>query len=232
MKCLDSQNTIYERLLELPLFQGHSKEDLTSILTKIKVDFGNYRKGQTIVKQDDPCREIVFLMSGEVNVSRTSLHKDLLFVEDFKAVQSFGAETLFGLRQNFSYTLTAKDEVRTFVVDKSGIVNSLFNYDVFRYNLLNMLTTRIQRCNQVLWLSEEENIERSFVLLCRRNFIHPAGPKVIEGGMVALARMMNRPRIHVSNMLNSLAEAQMVVLGRKKIIIPHLEKLIAHSSSL
>lgn len=231
MRLPASHDSIYDRLLELPLFQGHSREDLTSMLGKIKVGFGLYKKGQTIVRQDDPCREIVFIMEGEAALSRTSLHKDILFTEQFKSAGSFGTETLFGLRRNYSYTITALDEVKTFVVSKEGVINHLFNYEVFRFNLLNMLTTRIQRCQQVLWLPEDENIERSFVLLCRRNFFYPAGLKTVEGGMVALARMMDRPRIHVSNMLNNLAQQQLVSLGRKKIIIPRLEKLIAHCSN-
>ena len=232
MKYVDPPFSIYERLLELPLFQGHSKEDLTSILTKIKVEFGKFRKGQHIILQDDPCRDIIFLMDGEVEVSRTSLHKDLLFVEHFKALRSFGTEALFGLRQNYSYSITALSEVKTFVVSKASVINYLFNYAVFRYNLLNMLTTRIQRANLLLWMPEEESVERSFVLLCKRNFMHPAGTKVIEGGMVSLARMMDRPRIHISNMLNSLAEQQLVVVGRKKIVIPYFEKLLSYCSNL
>ncbi len=220
------QNSVYDKILELPLFQGHSREDLTAILSKVKVEFARYRKGQIVVRQDDSCRNIIFLIEGEVAVSRTSLRKDILFSEQFSAFRSFGTETLFGLRQSYCYSVTALNAVNTFVVDKEGVTGRLLNYEVFRYNLLNMLTTRIQRCQQVLWLPEEDDIERSFVLLCKRNFIHPAGTKTIEGGMVALARMMNRPRIHVSNMLNALEKRRLVSLGRKKITIPSFEKLI------
>ena len=72
--------SIYEKLLELPLFQGHSREDLTSMLTKIKVDFRHFKAGHEIVAQHDPCREIFFLMDGEVVASRCSFLKELLSV--------------------------------------------------------------------------------------------------------------------------------------------------------
>ena len=42
---------IYDQLLQLPLFQGHSREDLTAILAKIKVDFRTFRPKQEIVRQ-------------------------------------------------------------------------------------------------------------------------------------------------------------------------------------
>jgi len=100
--------SIYDKLLELPLFQGHSREDLTSILAKIKVDFRNFHKGQVIARQDDPCQNFIFLMDGEVNVQRTSQRKDLVFTEHFVAPNAFGIETTFGLRQNFTHTIIAE----------------------------------------------------------------------------------------------------------------------------
>lgn len=217
---------IYDRLLELPLFQGHSREDLTSILTHIKVDFRSFRKGQAIVVQDQPCQNIIFLIDGEVILSRYSPHNELLFSEFFSAPNAFGMDTLFGLRQNFHHAITANSNVRTLVISKQNVIGHLFPYEVFRYNLINTLTTRLQRQERLLWASEEEDIAKRFVLLCKRNFAYLGGCKQIDGGMVQMAQMMNETRIHVSNMLNDLEAKGLLELGRKKIIIPRLEELI------
>lgn len=222
-----SSSSIYDKLLELPLFQGHSKEDLTYILTKIKVDFRTYHRGQTLTRQDDPCRELFFLMEGELRTERTSQRKDLIFVEYYNSPTTFGIETIFGLRQNYNQSIIASAESKIFVVDKYAIINYLFHFDVFRYNMLNALTTRIQQTERLLWMTTEESIEQAFIQLCKRNFTRPAGYKIIEGGMVSLAHTMNRSRIQVSNMLNSFENNGLVKLNRKKIIMPRLEKLIA-----
>lgn len=112
------------------------------------------------------------------------------------------------------------------MVDKYSVINYLFGYEVFRFNMLNKLTAQIQRNTQLLWTQGDNSLEQNFILLCKRNFTHPAGYKQIEGGMVSLAHAMNTPRIHISNMLNRLEEKQLVTLSRKKIIIPQLERLI------
>ena len=218
--------SIYDKLLELPLFQGHSREDLTSILSKIKVDFRNFRKGQVLAAQDDPCQNFIFLMDGEVTLQRISPNKSLTFTEQFAAPNAFGIETTFGMRQNFSHTITAATDVRTLVVSKHNIINYLFSYEVFRYNMLNYLTTRIQRSNQLLWTPESDNITKNFIRLCKCNFTYLGGQKQIEGGMVSLAGMMDETRIHVSNMLNELEKRGLVKLTRKRIIIPQLQQLI------
>lgn len=218
--------SIYDKLLELPLFQGHSREDLTSILTKIKVDFRNFRAGQVIATQDSPCQNFIFLIDGDVTVQRTSQRKDLVFTEKFAAPNAFGIETTFGMRQNFSHTITALTNVRTLVVSKHNIINYLFGYEVFRYNMLNYLTTRVQRTSQLAWAPIDDDITRKFIHLCKCNFTYHGGEKQIVGGMVALAKMMNETRIHVSNMLNDFEARGLIELNRKKIIIPHLEELI------
>ena len=223
---MSAPTPIYDRLLELPLFQGHSREDLTAILAKIKVDFRNYRPGQTIVCQDDPCRHIILLMDGEISLRRTSLHKDIIFVEHFTAPHVIGADTVFGLRQNYTHTIKACTEVRTLMLSKQNITDHLFSFDVFRYNMLNLLTTRIQRSNQMLWAPDEGDTTRRFVALMKRNFIYHGGYKQIDGGMVALARMMNETRSRISAMLNALHERQLINISRKRIDIPRFEELI------
>lgn len=220
---------IYDRLLELPLFQGHSREDLTTILTHIKVDFRSYRKGQTIVAQDQPCQNLIFLIDGEVALTRFSPHNELMFSEYFAAPNAFGMDTMFGLRQNFNHSIHANSDVRTLIISKQNVISHLLPYEVFQFNLINTLTTRLQRQERLLWATEEEDITKRFVLLCKRNFTYLGGNKQIDGGMVQLAGMMNETRIHVSNMLNDLEKRGLLTLGRKKIIIPHLEELIQNA---
>lgn len=223
---MEEQTTIYDSLMELPLFLGHSREDLATILKNIQKEFRSFRKGRVIVSQEDPCRHIVLLMEGDVSLSRTSLHKDLVFTEHFHAPNSIGTETVFGLRQNFSHTITALGDVKALMLSKQNIIDHLFSYEVFRYNMLNMLTTRIQRSNQMLWAPDEGDTTHRFVALMKRNFLYHGGTKQIDGGMVALARMMNETRARVSAMLNTLQAQGLITLSRNRITIPHLEELI------
>lgn len=240
---------IYDRLLELPLFQGHSREDLTRILTHIKVDFRTFRPKQQIVTQDSPCTGLIFLLEGDMVMARESYNHSLCFEEYFHAPNVFGIDALFGLTQNFNYSLTAakppadlspalsiqdppmhagKDDykVRTLWLSKQNIITHLFSYEVFRFNLINLLTTRIQRQNRLLWAAQENDITKKFVRLCKCNFYYLGGRKQISGGMVQVAEMINDSRSRVSRMLNDLERRGLITLNRSKIIIPRLERLI------
>lgn len=220
------QSSIYDKLLQLPLFQGHSRGDLTDIMTKIKVDFRSFNKGQIIAKQDDPCRHIVFLIEGEVQLTRTSLHKDLIFVEPFSAPAAFGIDTVFGLRQSFSHTITAHSDVRTLVLSKQNLADHMFAHEVFRYNMLNLMSTRIQRSNSLLWAPDEGDTLHRFVAMLKRNFLYLGGHKEILGGMVSLAKMTGETRLRISQILNTLEQQGLIILSRKRIIIPRLEAIL------
>ena len=47
--------TMYDKLLQLPLFQGMSKFDFTDILEKVKIHFNKYEPGSCLVRQDTLC---------------------------------------------------------------------------------------------------------------------------------------------------------------------------------
>ena len=45
-------NTMFDTLLQLPLFQGLAQEDFTNILGKVKLSFTKHKAGEVIVKAD------------------------------------------------------------------------------------------------------------------------------------------------------------------------------------
>ena len=59
--------TMYDTLLQLPLFQGLCKNDFTSILGKVKLHFRKYNADEIIVEQGEPCTELIFLLNGEIS---------------------------------------------------------------------------------------------------------------------------------------------------------------------
>ena len=53
--------TMYDTLLQLPLFQGLCKNDFTNIIGKVKLHFRKYNADDIIVEQGAPCTKLIFL---------------------------------------------------------------------------------------------------------------------------------------------------------------------------
>lgn len=64
--------TMFDTLLQLPLFQGLCHEDFTSILDKVKLHFIKHKVGETIIESGSPCKQLCFLLKGEVSIVTSS----------------------------------------------------------------------------------------------------------------------------------------------------------------
>ena len=73
--------TMYDTLLQLPLFQGLCKNDFTNIIGKVKLHFRKYNADDIIVEQGAPCTQLIFLLNGEIESPKqpiTDIHTPYL----------------------------------------------------------------------------------------------------------------------------------------------------------
>ena len=59
---------IYDQLLQFPLFQGMSHDDLEIVAGHIRFGFMKASAGKRIVSAGDPCNQLYFVISGMVKV--------------------------------------------------------------------------------------------------------------------------------------------------------------------
>ena len=54
--------TMFDTLLQLPLFQGLCHEDFTNILEKVKLHFTRHKAGEPLIKSGEVCDRIGTLL--------------------------------------------------------------------------------------------------------------------------------------------------------------------------
>ncbi len=220
------QDSFYKTLLQQPLFQGLGYNDLTEIVSKVKMHFLKFSEGSVIRLETDPCRNLLFLLKGELKVSHGSTNNRVVFTEELKTPAVVGAENIFGVSQYHNRTYMAETDIQTLTISKDSVSQVMLNYDVFRFNMLNMLSTRLQRADRTLWETPSASLTRRFLQVCQHNFTQPSGKKEIIGKMVDLAVYIDATRLNLSRVVNRLEENGLVRLERKKVIIPKLEALV------
>ena len=216
---------MYDKLLQLPLFQGLGKNDFTQILEKVKFHFHKYAPGTILVREEEACDKLIFILDGEIQAEAYDSTQRYVLQETFKAPHIIEPYSLFGMRPNFSATYTAATETNTLTIRKKYVLEQLNNYDVFAINYLNMLSNRAQTANNKLWNSHigctKEKLMNFFALRC----VIPYGKKTLFITMEDLASLIDDTRINVSRALNEFQEKGILTLGRKKITIEDLAKL-------
>jgi CRP-like cAMP-binding protein len=214
--------TMYDTLLQLPLFQGICKEDLTQILGKVKLHFLKYEAKSNIVRGGDVCSKLIFLLSGEV-LSTHSFKKDFVFMEHVPTPYLIEPYSLFGIDIHYTASYIAHTNVDVLEIEKSFVVNELLNYEIFRFNYINIISNRAQTLHTRLQQNIPDTAEKKIIYFISLHSTFPGGKKRLRIKMNDLAQHLNETRLNISKALNSFEEKGWVELHRKEIIIPAME---------
>ena len=222
------ETTMYDNLLQLPLFQGLCKDDFTTLIEKVKLHFITCKEGETIATQDEICNRLLFILDGEATVKRTDNEHHYSLTEHLDAPHIIEPYSMFGMYPTFKATYKAKTEVKLLSINKPYIYNELHKYEIVRINYLNLLSNTCQSAHRKLWNSHHGTMEAKIAHFLTNRCLKPQGEKVLHITMEDLGSLIDETRMNVSRLLNELQQNELLQLRRKEIYIPSLEKLTAH----
>lgn len=214
------------RLLELPLFQGLGKNEFIEMVERVHFVCRKLSTGTTIVKQDDSCRSLIFVLSGDVRVSGYGDNHAYVLNEQLHAPQVVQPDNLFGLNTTYTRTFTAETEVEVMEIEKSVVRDILFDYTIFRFNYLNLLSHNLQQSHRSRWRSLPEDLPHRFVRFLADRCCRPAGQKELCIKMTQLAKELDATRLNVSMMLRELERQGKLHLHRERIVVPAFQDLL------
>lgn len=225
------ETNFFQRLVNIPLFQGISRDDFISIAEKVHFDFHTIHPGDTIVSVDDPSDHLICIIQGVVSKEMRADDGSYLFREITDKPTVIQPDRLFGLRPRYSATFTAVKETSILSIPKHEVRDILFGYVTFHLNYLNFVCSAKQLWESRLWRRLPDPLEQRFIHFIMARATRPAGRKELVIGMVELANELVTTRLNVSKMLNKLKNDDLIYLSRGHIVIPELEKLILRHKS-
>ncbi|MCR5179735.1 MAG: Crp/Fnr family transcriptional regulator [Bacteroidaceae bacterium] len=219
---------MFDTLLSLPLFQGLSPDDLTRILESTRLDFDTVGQGTCLMKQDHPCEALTYVLQGDVALTTQSADRSWSVEETLAVPAVAGLDVLYGRRRNYRYSLTAREETRVLHMDKRTVGALVAYFEVFRINVLNMLTSSIARREQLTWLPAEIGLEGRIRSFMKTHVEHPAGQKVFYISQLQLGNYLGEDKRRISKALHHMQETGLLRLERRSIAVPHFEELMKH----
>lgn len=137
--------SMYEKLMELPLFQGVSRDKLSELIEKTPFHFVKYTRGEQIVSVNDVCSHIRFIISGDVHIDIASANMKVVVSETLSGPEVIGPDYLFGRNTFYPFNATALTDCGILQIVKSDFINILMSDKVFLFNMLNMLSRNSQK---------------------------------------------------------------------------------------
>ncbi len=217
---------LYDKLLQSPLFLGMSKEDMNKIVEQTKFGFLKIAPEKIIIKEGERCEYVYYLTNGSMSISKSADDNSYTITEDIHAPYLFQLENLFGLTQQSSYTFKSSTTCNLITIDKDEIMKLSDHFLIFKINVLNLLSARIQKMTRHSWHKHPDDIRSLIIRFIKDHCAYPAGKKKIRIRMETLARELNDGRLNISHELNKMSEEKLINLHRGGFVIPALEKLL------
>ena len=217
--------TMYDKLLQLPFFQGMTHDDFTEIVGKTKLEFARHDRKSVLAQAGDPCRKLIFLLSGELSAQASAADESYILTEIYNTPCVLEPQAMFGLNSSFSHTYTAETNVQVVSIDKRYVMHTLWKYDIFRINLMNIMCSRAQRQRNYLCRPLPDGLAARIIDFIERRCEIPTGYKSLKIKMEELARNIHETRLNVSKTLNRWESLELIELKRGEIIIFDLDIL-------
>ncbi len=216
---------LYDKLLMIPLFTGMSKNELERIVEKTKFLFRKVEKGQYVVRQEEICARLVFQLDGCLRVETLADDHGYTVLEEQAGCHILQPECAFGLRQRFTSSYKALTACYLISIDKNETLRLASDSLIFRLNLINILSTSLQKQRRKAWRRVPRSLEERIVRFFVDHSVHPTGRKIFKIKMERLAEEINGSRLDVSRCLNTLQCKGLVGLHRGIIDVHALEQL-------
>ena len=217
---------IFDQLLQFPLFQGMSRDDLEIIAGHIRFGFVKIPAGRLVAEVGDACQQLYFLINGSLKVETSSEDYGYTVTEHFSAPYVLQQEAVFGYYQRYTHNYTTISDANFLTIEKEELLRLLEDFLVFRLNLVNFFATQSQKHSRLLWQRSPQDLRGRVVRFLTSHCLYPAGQKTFSILMEQLALELNDSRLNVSRVLNQLQRDGLVELHRGKIVVPQLERLL------
>ncbi len=216
-------SSTYDLLRLMPLLQGVSLDDFHEILEKCPFDFQKASQGDTIQKQNAPCQELIYLVSG--TLFSIHQHPGYTIEETIEAPLLIEPYSFMGYNPCYHSSYVAKEEVSYLVLRKQEILDLLCNYPIIRINLLNILSRRVQILREKQFMPIGNDTREKILYWLQRVCDIPHGEKQIHIRMEDLGQNIGHTRVSVSQALALWKEQGFVSVYRKRLHITDLRQL-------
>lgn len=217
---------MYESLLRLPYFQGMSKDNITSILEKVTIEFKRYSQDDAIFHQGEKCDKLVILIQGTIYGTRTSSDGTYSITEELLSPQAIEPYSIFGYDASFQREYKAKDECTLLTIDKQHLFGELSRHNIFIINFLSTICRRVQQQQRDVWQQTHTSIPGRIARFIARRCDSPKGEKQITIKMERLATLLCETRLNISKALNEMQSIGYLTLHRGSMTIHSLDKML------
>ena len=218
-------NTIYDTILSLPLFQGIERLRLIDVLEKISLHFEKYQKDDIIVQKGKDCRQLIFLLKGNVICETVDKSGKFSIYEKIKGQAVLYPAFLFGKDTRYPATIKAADNVSIMSVGKRQVFDLLREEELFLLNFLNIVSNKAQTSFDKITSLSGTDLKKNLAFFILSLTEKGSSDIHIKSSQQDLADFFGVARPSLLKAVNELTEAGIIKYRRREITVLDMQKL-------
>lgn len=217
--------TMFEKILQLPLFQGLTTNEISEVLSHIRLDFVNYQAGDEFVIQGDACKGLIYIIHGEIASEYRDSQGRFTFSEKLPQTGVIEPYNMFGMFQKYSRSYIFTTDGCTLTIEKPMVLKYLMSNNIIKINLLNIVCNRYQQTQRLLCDYPEDTVKNKIVKFLLSYSSIPKGGKEVHIKMTDMAKIIHETRLNVSKALNIMQKEGLIILQRNMLTIKNIKDL-------
>lgn len=139
------KRSMFETLMELPLFRGASRQRIADVVGMAKFHFVKFAPGDHVLRAGETCTHIKFILSGKVRLTISNADSRFSVSQTLEGPAVISPDFLFGRATNYPCTGIAETTASILQIEKSEYLKILHTDSVFLINYLNYLSMNAQK---------------------------------------------------------------------------------------
>ena len=219
-------NSMYQQLMQLPLFQGVSTEKITALVEKLPFHFLKFADGERIFTAGDPCTHLKFIVSGQVRLETPFSNLRVVLSQVLVSPHVLAAEYLFGRETLYPYTAIADGSCGILQLLKSDYIKMVNSDKVFLFNILNDLSSGCQRSASSAMAVRDGSVTERLATLLDTLLVPGAADVEISYKQKDLCNLLGTQRTTLVATLDRLSDEDIIEYDSGKLKLIDLPKLI------
>lgn len=142
--------SIFTKLVELPLFRGVTTNTMARVVGKTRFSFMKYLPANVIISAGNEIPGVLFLLGGSVRMETKSENGRLVISQHLAAPDVLVPDFVFGRDTTSPSTITAVTTANILQISKPDYLDILGMDHVFMLNYLNLLSLDAQKSQRAL----------------------------------------------------------------------------------
>ena len=215
-----------ERVCQSKLFKMMDQSEIKEILDSFHILKKDFEKDQVIVLEGDECSFIGLILSGMIEVKKSSVSGKEYTITTLSQGDTFGEAVIFSSANTFPATIVSKTKTEVIFIPKHAIIEMCKKNEKFLYNFLNLLSDRILLLNTKLKENTLSTLRQKICNFLIEEYKKQKTTKLkLNFTKQELAKIFNVQRPSLSRELIKMKEEGLIDFWGKEIWIKDLEKI-------